>query len=426
MAKTKKSTKKTANTTKAASSKTVSKKTAKVAASVKHETAAKKEGSHKNDEHKQAKHTTHAHSEKKSNKTVWIIAAVVLGVIVLILGAVAASILFFIPVSGEVTEKSGSTSGANEEVVVDTTTSTSGSVKLVVIEDPNCAVCQVDMFVQQVKENLIPDMTVEKINYESEEAKAALEKLSVPFVPVFLFSKSIDQRDDWQANLASAFAPVEVMGESYYLLNPQIVQGKVMIQDPVITDSAVVIGDENAPVTVIEFSDYECPFCAIAEGNEEMVEQFRAQNPDYTAPVPKLIEEYVETGKVKLVFYNFPIPSLHPQAQLAHLSALCANEQGSWEEYHRNLWDKRSDWIEATDKTAKFKSYASDLGLDTEQFNSCVDSGKYNDQIESEIQLGASYGVSGTPAFFVNRNFISGAQDYQTFKAFIEAELAQN
>lgn len=373
---------------------------------------------------KKAQETTHkkvthvSEKVKKDTNSTWKLASAIMGIVLVVL-------LIFVGIyylAGSA--KLDSTSGVDSNVADSQTgTQSSGNgVKLLIVEDPNCPNCDVDLFVSQVQQNLIPDMQVEKVSIEDERGMSLVTAMNAQQVPVYLFSEEIAQRDDWN-ELSQAFIKRDVDGSTYYLLNPQFVPNKVLIEEPVVSENAVVYGDENAPVTIIEFSDYECPFCAIAEGNEMLVEQFRAQAPEYVAPMPSIYEEYVATGKVKVVFYNMPIASLHPQAEVAHLAALCANEQDMWKEFHEKLFNSRSDWIESSDKAGQFKSYASELGLDTTSFNECLDSEKYSEQIENEIALAASYGVSGTPAFFIGKNFISGAQDYQTFKAIIDSQL---
>lgn len=401
------------------------------AKNTKHVANSKKPQHHdKKHEHKEAeeKHVSEMASETSEN-TWKSIAIVLIVVAVILLGAI---IVMF---------TTGSSNGENSQGLVDdndnlgegvnddTNTESSATadddimVTLTVVEDPTCASCQVDLFTEQVKQNLIPSLESEKISYESDEGKAIIDELEVLQLPTYLFSENINERSDWM-ELESAFIEVEYDSATYYMLNPQYVPAKVMIEMPVITDTAIVIGDEDAPVTVVEFSDYECPFCAIAEGNEALVEDFSAQAPGYVAPVPKIFEEYVETGQVKFVFYNMPLEVLHPEAEIAHMAALCANEQDMWYDYHRKLFEDRDDWISNSDKASKFKEYAEELGLDTEQFNECLDDEKYAEQIEEELMIGAQYGVSGTPAFLVNRVFLSGAQDFETFKEIIDAELA--
>ena len=352
-----------------------------------------------------------------SGSDMWKAVAVVLVLLVVILGGFAV----YMWMNQDSNDNSDTMSNSSN----DNSIATEGVVKLTVIEDPTCTTCQVDLFAQNVKENLIPDMAVEKVDFQSEDGQKFVDALGMKFAPAFLFSTDIAERDDWATSLASAFIPVNINGVDYYQLNPQIVQSKILIGDVVITDSAIVLGNPDAKVTVVEFTDYECPYCAIAEGNAKLVSQFTAQSPGYVPAIPNVMTDFVDTGKIRYVFYNFPLESLHPQSRSAHLAALCANEQGSWKEYNDVLFGDRDTWISASDRIVQFKQYAKDLRLDEDQFAQCLDSKKYNDQIEEEISLALSYGVTGTPGFFVNRVFLSGAQDYSVFKAVIEQELGE-
>ena len=159
-------------------------------------------------------------------------------------------------------------------------------------------------------------------------------------------------------------------------------------------------GPDDAPVTIIEFSDFQCPYCA----------RFFLQ------AYPQIKQEY--EGKIKFVFRDFPLTSIHQYAQKAAEAAGCANDQGKYWEYHDLLWTKQ----EALDVDS-LKSYAADLGLDTGAFNECLDSGKYASEVQKDIQDGDSYGVQGTPAFFINGLLVSGALPFANFKAVIDAAL---
>lgn len=396
MAPTKKAAKKA---TKKAASKKAVKKTAASNKTTKKTTASKKATPKKVDK---PKVTTTTSSDK------WKTLSIISGVIVLVLILILGGILFM-------------DKGTSEQL---DNQSTSPTITLTIIEDPTCASCQVDVFAQEVKDNLIPELEVEKIDASSQEGQAILAELNLIQVPAYIFSKNIDERSDWATQLASAFIAISIDGENQYLLNPSYVPTKVLVSEPVVLEGSVVVGDPNAPVTIIEFSDYECPYCAIAEGNPELVAQFAAQSPGYVPPMPSVYEEYVETGKVKVVFNNMPLESLHPEVMPVHLAAMCANEQGEWKAFHDKVFTDRSDWTASSDYSVKMKEYAVELGLDSTQFNECLDSEKYLSQIQQELALGQQYGVSGTPAFFVGKTFLSGAQDYSTFKAAIEAELA--
>lgn len=167
-------------------------------------------------------------------------------------------------------------------------------------------------------------------------------------------------------------------------------------------DDDPVEGPNNAKVTIIEFSDFQCPFCG----------RF------YQQTLPQIEEQYIKTGKIKLVFRDFPL-SFHQYAQKASEASECADEQGKFWEYHDKLFENQ----QALD-VASLKQYAIDLGLDTEKFNSCLDNGEMTAEVQKDFQDGQSYGVSGTPTFFINGQKIVGAQPFSTFKRVIDAGLA--
>ena len=169
-----------------------------------------------------------------------------------------------------------------------------------------------------------------------------------------------------------------------------------------LVDDDAVLGDDNAPVTIVEFSDYECPFCG----------RF------YSQTLGQIKEQYIKTGKVKLVYRDFPL-SFHPQAQKAAETAECAGEQGKYWEMHDLLFTQG-----VQGGTTSFKQYAQQIGLNTAKFNECLDSGEMASEVRKDTADGAAAGVQGTPAFYVNGIEISGAQPFQVFQQVIEAELA--
>jgi protein-disulfide isomerase len=167
------------------------------------------------------------------------------------------------------------------------------------------------------------------------------------------------------------------------------------------SDDDAFKGNSNSPVTIIEFSDYECPFC----------QRF------YQQTLPQIEQNYIKTGKVKLVYRDFPL-SIHPQAQKAAEAAECAGEQNKYWEMHNLLFEKG-----VSGGVTSFKQYAKDLGLNSAKFDDCLDSSKMASEVQKDMQDGQSYGVRGTPAFFVNGQLISGAQPYTNFQQAIEAAL---
>jgi len=182
-----------------------------------------------------------------------------------------------------------------------------------------------------------------------------------------------------------------------------------------------VDGNANAPVTIIEFSDFQCPFCSAVVGVNNSVSQALTQrDPTWQPPIPNIINNYVKTGKAKLVFRQFPLTSLHPYAEKAAEAALCANAQGKFWEYHDELFNHQ----DALD-VASLKQYAANLKLDTAKFNTCLDNGAMASAVAKDESEGQSYGVSGTPDFFINGAQITGAQSFSVFKQAIDQALAK-
>ncbi len=182
------------------------------------------------------------------------------------------------------------------------------------------------------------------------------------------------------------------------------------------------LGPKNAKVTVIEFSDFECPFCGAAMGTqEELIKRFKSQNPDWEAAVPKL-EELAKQGKIRLVFKQFPLPAdsppFHKFAQEAAEASECANEQGKFWEYHDQLFENQ-------EKLGKdlYIEIAGKLGLNKDKFTQCIESNKYKQKVKDELDYGKQIGVSGTPTFFINGLKLVGAQPYSAFKQIIDEEL---
>jgi protein-disulfide isomerase len=170
-------------------------------------------------------------------------------------------------------------------------------------------------------------------------------------------------------------------------------------------------GSADAPVTVVEFSDFECPFC----------EKF------YTETFPSIKSEYIDTGKVKFVYKHFPL-GFHQNAQKAAEATECAGELGGNDAFYA-MHDAIFEGGTRTLSVDKYKEYASEIGLDTSSFDTCLDSGKYGQAVQDDLKVGSSKGVRGTPAFFIGNDedgyvLLSGAQPFAAFQQVIEKELA--
>jgi protein-disulfide isomerase len=160
-------------------------------------------------------------------------------------------------------------------------------------------------------------------------------------------------------------------------------------------------GPKDAPITIVEFSDFQCPFCKTAN-----------------ATVKQVLDKY--PGKVRLVFRDYPLATLHPQAPKAHEAARCAGDQSKFWEYHDLLFE-RSPKMAAAD----LKQYAQELKLDAAAFNQCLDSGKHAAEVEKDFKEGAGLGLTGTPSFFINGKQLVGAQPLAAFQRVVDGELAK-
>ncbi|KEQ56643.1 Na antiporter NhaA 2 protein [Marine Group I thaumarchaeote SCGC AAA799-E16] len=224
-----------------------------------------------------------------------------------------------------------------------------------------------------------------------------------------MYVSNINSNQISQEDLDNAIAKLEL----------KMLQNRLPTNQPsppvnISADDDPIIGNPDAPITIIEFSDFQCPFCA----------RFHVQT------LPLLLDEYIEQGKVKLVFRDFPIQSIHPNALPAAVAAECANEQGQFKAMHDMLFDNQNQWNdqETVEALTMFSQYATQIQLDQETFDSCLTSGKYIEEIRNDLEDGRSYDVTGTPGFFIGNDEIGyvelkGAQPFESFKKVIDAQL---
>lgn len=183
------------------------------------------------------------------------------------------------------------------------------------------------------------------------------------------------------------------------------------VYDPATVDDDAVLGQADAPVTIIEFTDYQCPFCSR----------------HYEQTFGAIKSAYIDTGKVKYVVRDFAL-SFHPHAQKASESTECADDQDAFWEMHSVIFSKQQEWSSVADAVPLFKQYAADLGLNAATFASCLDNGTYEEEVMKDMTDGQTAGVGGTPAFWVvgpdgTGELIEGAFPYATFQEAIERYL---
>lgn len=168
----------------------------------------------------------------------------------------------------------------------------------------------------------------------------------------------------------------------------------------------ISIGRQDAPVVIYEFADFQCPGCG----------QFAT----FTAPLIK--ERLVETGQVRFVYYDFPLPQ-HQHAFLAARAARCANEQGKFWEYHDVLYARQPTWAVLRNATDFFIDLAEEIGLDESAFSSCLRSDRYQEEVSRSIELGERLGVRSTPTLMVNMKRLPDVPDFSQLQQMVEQEL---
>jgi len=180
---------------------------------------------------------------------------------------------------------------------------------------------------------------------------------------------------------------------------------------PADADDDPYIGKADAPITLVEFTDYQCPFCAR----------------HFTNTYGQIKTNYVDTGKVKYVTRDYPL-GFHPHAQKSAEAAECANKQDKFAEMHNKLFSTQATWSGLADAVPTFKQYAKELKLNTSEFDSCLDSGEMAAEVAADQADGAASGIDGTPGFWIlgpngESQKISGAFPYATFSAAFDALL---
>ncbi len=165
-------------------------------------------------------------------------------------------------------------------------------------------------------------------------------------------------------------------------------------------DPSRVRGNPSALITIVEFSDFQCPFCKQVQ-----------------ATLKDLLSKY--DGRVKVAFRDFPMRALHPQAQISAEASRCAEAQGKFWEYHDALFAAQTKLDEP-----ELEATAGKLGLDEEAFHACLSTGKFKAAIDQDVQEGTKVGVAGTPGFFINGEFVNGNQPETQFVQIIDRQLA--
>ena len=222
---------------------------------------------------------------------------------------------------------------------------------------------------------------------QKDQLKRSFDEIKAQLQQLLKQAKLQQARQDYYKRLR------EQAGVSIFLQKPKV---------EVAYDPARLRGNPKAPVVIVEFSDFQCPYC-------------RSVQPT----LKNLLAKY--EGRVSLSYRDLPLRDIHPQAQMAAEASRCAGEQGKFWEYHDLLFENPNKL-----NREGLVEQARSLKLDEKQFDSCLSSGKYKAQVEHDRQLGMRAGLTGTPGFFINGNMLSGNLPQDSFEKVIQSELADS
>ncbi|MCX6765928.1 MAG: DsbA family protein [Candidatus Moranbacteria bacterium] len=274
-------------------------------------------------------------------------------------------------------------------------------VKIQVITDDSCENCQPDQALVWLR-RVVPTILTQKVDLNSPEGKDLIAKTGVKTVPAFIFSSDVEKTDFYQ----QASALFEKKNNQFLLRTAELgLQPGKYLEIPSISENDIQVGNKEAKVKIVEFSDFQCPYCRAFHLNS----------------ISKAIRDYGD--KILFVYKQFPL-EFHLQAENAALASECANEQGKSLPYVDKLFEDQSNWGKL-EGTQKFKSYALQLGLNSSQFNQCLDSKKYQDKVNRDKEEARSFGIGGTPSTFINDQFMNGVIAYDEIKKLIDEQLAK-
>lgn len=275
------------------------------------------------------------------------------------------------------------------------------AVGVTVVNDDTCENCDVSDALVWLR-RVLPTVSTEKVAFDSTQGEELINKYGIKTLPAFIFDSNI-AKSDFYSQAKVLFD----QKDSNFILNTQelgLPVGKYL-ELPKIGANDATFGNQDASVKIIVFSDFQCPYCKVLYSSlRDVMNQYK--------------------GKVFFDFKHLPL-DFHAQANNTALASECAKEQGKFWEYADKLYASQNDWANTKD-TAKFKQYAAALGLKTADFNKCLDDKKYQSQINDSKQEATDFGISGTPAIFINDQFSSGAISTDELKKTIDDQLSGN
>ncbi len=274
-------------------------------------------------------------------------------------------------------------------------------IKLKVINDDKCENCKPDQILLSLRK-VIPTILLEKVNYDSDKGKELIKKFNIKTLPAFVFDSKVKDTDFYlQAK------PVMDEKDNWIFLNGSkagIPAGKY-INSPKVEDKNIVAGKKDAQITLVEFSDFQCPYCKVLH-----------------PVIEKILQDDKYKDKVNLAFKYFPLENIHPMAMKAALAASCAQEQGKFMPFADKLFENQKEWTQKNGEY-KFKVYARQVGLDVNKFNQCYKDKKHEKEIKADMEEAKNIGISGTPTLFIGDTYQGGGVDEESIKKTLDKKL---
>ncbi len=277
---------------------------------------------------------------------------------------------------------------------------------VIVIEDPLCSECNVDLFLSGIRGEIEPNMNYSKIDYNSDLGKKIIEITNSKTLPIVIFTKKFEDNNLWES-INSVFRNITINENPYYILSQQNAQLKKVIEFPQVNDNTIVFGNLDSNNVIYEFCSFESPNCALVNGNELYLTQIQEEVPTYQTLMPQVLEDS------KIYVINNPQESYYD----IHVAAFCANEFGKYREFRDEIYDNQIEWSLVNQREVLLLNYALKIGLNEDKFSSCItqNTQKYIDQIEFEKEIANTYQIFDNPTYIINDFLLYGPIDYISY-----------
>ncbi len=275
-------------------------------------------------------------------------------------------------------------------------------VDLVLLTDTTCSYCDTDEALVWLR-RVIPTLSVSLVEADSEAGKSLISQYNLRAVPAFIFTDTITKT----AFYTQAPSLFQAVGSNYLLDMEAIgLPAGRQLSIPTISPESVVLGNREAALKVVLYSDFQCQFCGAFHKNQ----------------IKKLLSEYGD--RATFVFKALPLDD-HPQAPLLAQASLCAHAQGKYFDYASVLFGKHRELATRPNTKQELKNISWAAKLNWMSFSDCIDHDRFKEQVEAEANEARTLGITGTPALFIGDRLVSGAGEYEMLRQMMEEALSQ-